>query len=328
MSFSRVFPAGGLLRALHLYSCRLECPRDTYRPRSVQSGTASVGHGDVGSPADGCCAARVTSVDGVAVRGVLAPEGASRGWGQSNLPQSHRPRAIAPGRGAHMQQSTFADLGVSEPVPPPCVRADRAPFPVQELVIGDVLDGHDVLVKSPTGSGKTLAFGIPLAIASSRAKAGRSPGAAGALVLAPTRELATQIADELVAIARARRLSVAAVYGGAASARRSEPCAAPTSSSRRPAGSCDLIDRRAVSLGRGRDARSRRGGQDARHGLPAGRRQARRAHARRPPDAALLGDARRRGRDAWAGLHDAAPADTSTGPQRRRRGRSSTASCA
>jgi superfamily II DNA/RNA helicase len=83
------------------------------------------------------------------------------------------------------------------------------PFPVQEMVIRDALDGHDLLVQSPTGSGKTLAFGVPLADI-------LEPGAWGpqALILAPTRELASQIVDELEVLAKAQRLRVAAVYGG------------------------------------------------------------------------------------------------------------------
>jgi ATP-dependent RNA helicase RhlE len=83
------------------------------------------------------------------------------------------------------------------------------PFPVQELVISDALDGHDLLVQSPTGSGKTLAFGVPLV--DLLEPGGYGPGA---LILAPTRELASQIVDELEVLARARRLRLAAVYGG------------------------------------------------------------------------------------------------------------------
>ncbi len=83
------------------------------------------------------------------------------------------------------------------------------PFPVQQMVISDALEGHDLLVQSPTGSGKTLAFGVPLVDIV-------EPGAWGpqALVLAPTRELASQIVDELETLARARKLNLAAVYGG------------------------------------------------------------------------------------------------------------------
>jgi len=150
-----------------------------------------------------------------------------------------------------MQQSTFADLGVSKAVARALrERGIERPFTVQELVIGDVLDGHDVLVESPTGSGKTLAFGIPLVdcIEPGR-RARRRPGEPGGLVLAPTRELASQIVDELDAIARARELSVAAVYGGAGinpqirAARRADVLVAT------PGRLVDLLDRGAVSLG-------------------------------------------------------------------------------
>jgi superfamily II DNA/RNA helicase len=106
--------------------------------------------------------------------------------------------------------STFADLGVSSAV----ARAleDRGiteSFPVQESVVPDVLAGHDVLVKAPTGSGKTLAFGAPLV--DRIAATDRRPSA---LILAPTRELASQIVDELMSLAHARALGIAAVYGG------------------------------------------------------------------------------------------------------------------
>src|SRR6185437_8891784 len=101
-----------------------------------------------------------------------------------------------------MSQQSFADLGVSRAV---CGALSRrgitAPFPVQRLVLEDVLAGRDVLVKSPTGSGKTLAFGIPLA---ERLEA--RAGGPAALVLAPTRELAGQIVEELGDLAAARGL--------------------------------------------------------------------------------------------------------------------------
>jgi superfamily II DNA/RNA helicase len=81
-----------------------------------------------------------------------------------------------------MSTQSFADLGVSKDV----VRALRAggvtkPFPVQAQTVPDVLDGRDVLVKSPTGSGKTLAFAVPLVELIERAD--HKPAA---LVLAPT----------------------------------------------------------------------------------------------------------------------------------------------
>jgi ATP-dependent RNA helicase RhlE len=103
---------------------------------------------------------------------------------------------------------SFADLGISKDVVRALAKRDiTQPFPVQQLVVRDALAGHDLLVQSPTGSGKTLAFGIPMI---DRIKPG-SKGLA-ALVLAPTRELASQIVDELSSIAR--NLHIAAVYGG------------------------------------------------------------------------------------------------------------------
>jgi superfamily II DNA/RNA helicase len=109
-----------------------------------------------------------------------------------------------------MSSQSFADLGVSRPVVGALAeRGITEPFAIQKLVIADVLAGRDVLAKSPTGSGKTIAFGAPVA---DRIEAtDRRPAA---LILAPTRELATQIVDDLRPLAQARALSIAPVYGG------------------------------------------------------------------------------------------------------------------
>ncbi len=110
-----------------------------------------------------------------------------------------------------MSSQSFADLGVSPVVARALTKRDRhKPFAVQSTVIPDVLAGRDVLVQAPTGSGKTLAFGVPLA---DRLEA--SDRRAASLVLAPTRELAIQIVEELQPLLAARSLSIAAVYGGA-----------------------------------------------------------------------------------------------------------------
>src|SRR4051794_32671330 len=106
----------------------------------------------------------------------------------------------------------FADLGVSSAVARALSeRGLDSAFPIQQSVIPEVLAGRDVLAKSPTGSGKTLAFGVPMMDLIEADDARPS-----ALVLAPTRELASQIVDELRRVAHARALSIAAVYGGAA----------------------------------------------------------------------------------------------------------------
>jgi superfamily II DNA/RNA helicase len=143
-----------------------------------------------------------------------------------------------------MSSPSFADLGVSRPVVQALAsRGVTKPFPVQRLVVPDVLAGRDVLVKSPTGSGKTLAFGLPLVDLVADAK--RRPAA---LVLAPTRELAAQIVDELRGPAHARACSITAVYGGTGLARQSKLAGRAHALVATPGRLEDLIERGAVSL--------------------------------------------------------------------------------
>ncbi len=105
---------------------------------------------------------------------------------------------------------TFTALGVSEPIAQALrMRGIDAPFEIQARVIPDALAGRDVLARSRTGSGKTLAFAAPLVERIS--PSGRSPSA---LILAPTRELASQVTEEFRAIADIAKVQVAAVYGG------------------------------------------------------------------------------------------------------------------
>jgi ATP-dependent RNA helicase RhlE len=109
-----------------------------------------------------------------------------------------------------MSDRSFADLGVSESVIDVLARRSiDEPFPIQNLVLPDALAGRDVLARSRTGSGKTLAFAIP--IVERVQPGGPTPSA---LVLVPTRELASQVTEEFVNIALAKGLRVAAVYGG------------------------------------------------------------------------------------------------------------------
>ncbi len=145
-----------------------------------------------------------------------------------------------------MQHATFADLGVSEVVASELAkRGITQPFAVQKMVIPDVLAGHDVLAQSPTGSGKTLAFGIPMIERLHGTNVRPS-----ALVLAPTRELAAQIVDDLRDIAHARALSIAAVYGGAGIVKQARLAARAHILVATPGRLLDLIDRRDVSLDR------------------------------------------------------------------------------
>jgi superfamily II DNA/RNA helicase len=144
-----------------------------------------------------------------------------------------------------MSSPSFADLGVSQPVVAALAeRGIAEPFAIQRLVVADVLAGRDVLAKSPTGSGKTLAFGVPMLDRIDHRITDRPAG----LVLAPTRELALQIVEELKVVAKARRLWVAPVYGGVgyqkqvANARRAHVIVAT------PGRLEDLLDRGAFSL--------------------------------------------------------------------------------
>jgi len=106
--------------------------------------------------------------------------------------------------------SDFRTLGASTPV----IRAleahgIRAPFPIQTLVLPDAMAGRDVLAKSRTGSGKTLAFAIPIV-----ENTDPSDPRPTALILVPTRELASQVCEDFEPIAKARGLRVAVAYGG------------------------------------------------------------------------------------------------------------------
>src|SRR5271169_6567242 len=143
-----------------------------------------------------------------------------------------------------MSMQTFAELGTARAVRDALSRRGiTQPFAVQRLVVGDVLAGRDVLVKSPTGSGKTLAFGIP--IADRIAADGPRPAA---LVLAPTRELATQIVEEIRGIAHARALKITAVYGGVGLTKQANNAAHSHVLIATPGRLEDLLQRRAFDL--------------------------------------------------------------------------------
>jgi ATP-dependent RNA helicase RhlE len=145
-----------------------------------------------------------------------------------------------------MSTQSFADLGVSRTVIGSLSRQGiTEPFAIQRDAIGDAIAGRDVIAKSPTGSGKTLAFGIPLV---ERLTAnGPLPAA---LVLAPTRELATQIVADVRGIAHARALRVTAVYGGVGLVRQAKHAAASHLLVATPGRLEDLLARGAFTLQR------------------------------------------------------------------------------
>ena len=108
---------------------------------------------------------------------------------------------------------TFAELGVSQPLIDALTsRGITSPFPIQQETLPDTLAGRDVLGRGKTGSGKTLAFSLPLV--SRLAGTKRRPSHPSGLVLAPTRELATQISATLAPLAAVHDLTVTTIFGG------------------------------------------------------------------------------------------------------------------
>lgn len=111
----------------------------------------------------------------------------------------------------------FSDLGLAETL----LRAlDRegyqTPSPIQTQSIPHLLQGRDLLGVAQTGTGKTAAFALPILARLLADRRQPTPGAARALVLAPTRELAAQIAESFRAYGRFMRpaLNVGVIVGG------------------------------------------------------------------------------------------------------------------
>lgn len=122
-----------------------------------------------------------------------------------------------------MSEKSFSTLGVPAPLVAALTAAGiESPFPIQIDTLPDTLSGRDVLGRGKTGSGKTLAFSIPMVarlggtLAGGRRRAGRPLG----LVLAPTRELATQITNTMSPLADAYDLRVTTIFGGVSQSRQ------------------------------------------------------------------------------------------------------------
>jgi superfamily II DNA/RNA helicase len=111
---------------------------------------------------------------------------------------------------SRLSAPTFTELGVPQHLVAALgARGIRNPFPIQAATLPGGLAGRDLSGRAPTGSGKTIAFGLPLLARIGRAQPRRPRG----LVLVPTRELASQVRDELADLAGGRP-SVSAIYGG------------------------------------------------------------------------------------------------------------------
>ncbi|MGI9390640.1 MAG: DEAD/DEAH box helicase, partial [Boseongicola sp.] len=127
------------------------------------------------------------------------------------------------------------------------------PTPIQRQAIPHALSGHDVMGLAQTGTGKTAAFGLPLLHSIMSLGIAPAPKTATSLILAPTRELAKQIAEALGGFTHGSHLKVAVVVGGMSinrqidTMRRGADILIAT-----PGRLIDLIDRMAVHLGQTR----------------------------------------------------------------------------
>ena len=121
-----------------------------------------------------------------------------------------------------LSSNTFEQLGVpGEIVQTLKELGIENPFPIQVKTLPDSIAGRDLLGRGKTGSGKTLAFSIPLVTRLSEDKARQTkPLHPRALVLAPTRELATQITNTIEPLAMAMSLKVTTIFGGVSQTRQ------------------------------------------------------------------------------------------------------------
>ena len=150
-----------------------------------------------------------------------------------------------------MSEVTFADLGLAEPL----LRALNAanytvPTPIQARTIPALLQGRDVLGIAQTGTGKTAAFALPVLQHLSQSNERALPKSPRALVLAPTRELAVQIARSFDTYGRGLGLRLATVVGGLGYGRQIETLARGVDILvATPGRLLDLVERGNVKLG-------------------------------------------------------------------------------
>src|ERR1700687_3424237 len=111
-----------------------------------------------------------------------------------------------------MSESPFAALGLNEDLVATLTALGyEAPTPIQERTIPVLLAGRDVIGQAQTGTGKTAAFALPML-----ARIDPRKNETQALVLAPTRELAMQVAEAIHSYAvKMQHVTVLPVYGGA-----------------------------------------------------------------------------------------------------------------
>ena len=111
--------------------------------------------------------------------------------------------------------TTFPSLGVPDSLATVlAARGITVPTPIQAATLPDSLAGRDVLGRGRTGSGKTYAFVLPMLARLAAGKGARQPKRPRALVLAPTRELVTQIQAAMAPLAEPLGISSLTIFGG------------------------------------------------------------------------------------------------------------------
>lgn len=129
-------------------------------------------------------------------------------------------RALAPASPAarlceSLILTLFSELGLAEPILKALNHEGyQEPTPIQAQAIPALLNGRDLLGTAQTGTGKTAAFTLPILHALATAKRRPAPKSCSALILAPTRELALQIAESVKTYGRHVRPRFAVVMGG------------------------------------------------------------------------------------------------------------------
>ncbi|GAA1199007.1 hypothetical protein GCM10009664_73890 [Kitasatospora gansuensis] len=126
---------------------------------------------------------------------------------------------------AEPTKTTFRELGIlSETAEALEAVGIVHPFPIQEMTLPVALTGHDVIGQAKTGTGKTLGFGLPLIervvvradVDAGRATEDQLSDGPQALIVVPTRELCTQVTNDLQTAGKVRDVRVLAIYGGRA----------------------------------------------------------------------------------------------------------------
>jgi ATP-dependent RNA helicase RhlE len=145
---------------------------------------------------------------------------------------------------------TFSEIGLCEPIQKALLAEGyTTPTPIQQQSIPSVMAGRDLCGIAQTGTGKTAAFALPILNRLAADKAARRPRACRALVLSPTRELASQIAASFRAYGRGLDLKTAVIFGGVSQGRQAQELARGVDILvATPGRLLDLVDQRLLTL--------------------------------------------------------------------------------